>query len=110
MLSLNHLHLPARDPAGLSKWYIKYLNFTPQGNLLWSNGTLLVFGKGEPLNNKHVHFGFRFESAESLHRFHRELREKGLKAPEPKGDEEYECFRIKDPEGYEIEFFWEEIP
>lgn len=106
-LAMNHLHLPAADPEYLSNWYVEKLGFRRSGNLLWSAGTLLVFGHGEPLNKEMIHFGFRLSSAEELHNWYHTLSDRGLNPPQPEGNEEYQCFRINDPEGYELEFFFE---
>lgn len=106
-LALNHLHLPAKDPAFMRRWYVEKLDFRLSGNLLWSGGTLLVFGEGEPLDTNMLHFGFRISSLDELWNWQRTLLERGVEAPQPQGDQHYQCFRIYDPSGYELEFFFE---
>lgn len=103
-LELNHLNLPARDPAALRRWYVEKLGFAEHGRFLWSAGTLLVFTEGEPLRNERVHFGFRVGSIEELRAWATRV---GAGAPE--GDENYMTTYVRDPEGNVFELFYEPV-
>jgi len=109
-LSLGHLQLPAEKPAELARWYAEQLDFKVHGLHMRSGGSLIVFVEGNPLQNKQVHFGFRLSSKEAVLIWHRDLKRKNLSLGEMEGNELYQAFRIHDPEGNEIEFFWQETP
>jgi catechol-2,3-dioxygenase len=110
-LSLNHLNLPARDPAGLRKWYVEKLGFTSRGGaILWSGGSNLTFVKGEPHPSGALHYGFRLGSLEALRRRVADLRGRGVDVGEVEGDEEYSRVYVKDPEGNQLELFFEKVP
>jgi catechol 2,3-dioxygenase-like lactoylglutathione lyase family enzyme len=109
-LALNHVNLPARDPKALARWYVKKLGFVANGRFLWSAGTLLVFVKGTPLRSGSVHVGFRTRSVPVLRRWVAALRKRGVEVSDIEGDATYSFTRIHDPEGNEIELFFEPVP
>jgi len=109
-LSLSHLHLPARDPETLKKWYCETLGFKPNGFTIWSGGTVLAFGPGDPIKNEQLHFGFRVSSVEVLKQWQATLRATGMEIEDLHGDGTYQSFYCSDPEGNDLEFFWEEVP
>src|SRR5262245_17179373 len=102
-LCLNHLNLPARDPARLSQWYVDNLGFGRDGRFLWSGGTLLVFIEGEPVDSDTVHFGFRVPTMDDLLAWERELRARGVETSEIDGDGSYSTVFAWDPEGNRFE-------
>ena len=109
-LSLNHLNLPSKHPQMLRQWYADKLGFTAHDRFLWSNGTLLVFDDGAPLQNEKVHFGFRVGSLDELQAWVERLRSSGVDVPDPCGDDQYMTVYIKDPEGNKFEIFHEPAP
>lgn len=109
-LALSHLHLPARDPEALKKWYCQMLGFKPNGFTIWSGGTVLAFGPGEPIKHEQLHFGFRVASIEALKNWQAALREKGMEIEDLHGNEQYQSFYCTDPEGNDLEFFFEDEP
>lgn len=109
-LKLNHVALPAADPETLKQWYCNNLGLTPHGHHLWSHGTVLAITKGTPLPNDDWHFGFWISSKDALEQWHVQLQSKGLNPSELKGNNYYQSFYLRDPEGNDIEFFWENPP
>jgi len=109
-LALNHLNLPARDPAALRRFYVDHLGFEEHGRFLWSGGTLLVFVDGSPLGSDSTHFGFRVESVEVLRAWVAELRKSGIPVDDVRGDATYMTTFVVDPEGNRFELFWEPVP
>ena len=109
-LSLNHLNLPARDPAKLAEWYVDKLGFERDGRFLWSGGTLLVFVEGDPVDSNIVHFGFRVPTIADLHSWIRALRERGVRVGDVQGDGTYSTVFIEDPEGNRCELFYQPDP
>jgi catechol 2,3-dioxygenase-like lactoylglutathione lyase family enzyme len=109
-LALNHVNLPARDPVALGRWYVEKFGFQANGRFLWSAGTLLVFVPGVPVASGAVHIGCRVESLPHLRAWVDELRRRGVVVPDIEGDEAYATVRVHDPEGNEIELFYEPVP
>ena len=110
LLALNHVTMPARDPESLRRWYCDNLGFVRQGDHLWSAGTILSIRKGNPLPYDEWHFGFRLSGKQSLLYWLECLRSRDIEAEGPVGDELFQSFLIRDPEGNIIEFFFEEAP
>ncbi|MBX3467992.1 MAG: VOC family protein [Planctomycetes bacterium] len=108
-LVINHVNIPAQDPALLRAWYCEKLGFSSHGAFLWSGGSLLVFVKGEQLRGDH-HFGFRLPTIEALHGWVAALRERGVEVGEVQGDETYSTVYVQDPEGNVFELFYEPMP
>jgi catechol 2,3-dioxygenase-like lactoylglutathione lyase family enzyme len=109
-LGLNHLNLPAKDPAALAQWYVEKLEFRSDGRFLWSGGTLLVFVDGDPVDSNTVHFGFRVPSIEDLQTWIRTLRDRGVAVGDVHGDGTYSTVFIRDPEGNRFELFYQPDP
>jgi catechol 2,3-dioxygenase-like lactoylglutathione lyase family enzyme len=109
-LCLNHLNLPARDPAALGQWYVDTLGFQRDGRFLWSGGTLLVFIEGDPVDGDVVHFGFRVASMDDLVAWVRALRARGVEVGEIEGDSTYSTVFVRDPEGNRLEIFFQPDP
>ena len=107
-LAINHINLPAVDPAAMRTWYVEKLGFRSQGGFLWSGGTLLVFVKGEPLRGD-MHFGFRLPSIEALRGWVDRLKQAGVPVGEIQGDETYSTVYVQDPEGNVFELFFEPV-
>lgn len=106
-LCLNHLNLPAKEPAKLARWYVEKLEFRSDGRFLWSGGTLLVFIEGDPADSDTVHFGFRVSTMEDLHSWIRTLRDRGVTVGDVHGDGHYSTVFIRDPEGNRFELFYQ---
>jgi catechol 2,3-dioxygenase-like lactoylglutathione lyase family enzyme len=117
-VDLNHLNLRVRDPAACRAFYERHFGFTlafeAEGGYFVRNdvGFLLALVPADP----HIalppgfHVGFGLASAERVAELHRALSADGVEA----GDiddfrprEGYVTFRCHDPDGTEIEVFWE---
>ena len=109
-LSINHVNVPARDPDALALWYVEKLGFHRSGPFLWSGGSLLVFVRGQPLASGTFHLGCRAPSRSALGGWIDELRSRGVSVDPADGDDSYSSTRILDPEGNEIELFYEPLP
>ncbi len=109
-LSLSHIAIPAEDPEKLRKWYCDNLKLKAHGSHLWSGGSVIAIIKGKPLPNDDWHFGFRLSSKAALREWLQHFQELGIQVNGPNGSERYESFYVRDPEGNDIEFFFEEPP
>ena len=106
-LGISHIALPCRDPKMMSEWYQNVFGFKANGRNLMGKGTVLTILKGTPLPNDDWHFGFLLSSVESLLEWQQHLRSKGLNVSDVEGDAYYRAIRLQDPEGNDLELFWE---
>lgn len=110
VLSLSHLALPSRDPDNLRKWYVEHFGCKAHGSQLWCGGSVITILAGTPIENENWHFGFRLESPEDLRDWHKALQDKSAKPSSLQNYGDYQTFSLKDPEGNDIEFFFEQEP
>ncbi|MFP4003877.1 MAG: VOC family protein [Alphaproteobacteria bacterium] len=101
MLKLRHLHLPARDPEGLARWYAETFGLEQRRNFAIGEEALLVFAHGAPLGNDLVHFGFRADSPAEVEAWAARFEAEIETAPG------YAGCRTRDPEGNCIEIYWD---
>lgn len=109
-LCLNHIALPARDPEAQKQWYIKHLGFHENGNHLFSGQSVLSILSGTPLPNEDWHFGFMLSSPEELLQWRDKFEKSSIQPSELKKFGTYQSFYIRDPEGNDIEFFFDVLP
>ena len=109
-LSLSHLALPARDPEKLRQWYVDHFGCKSKGAQLWCNGSVITIMAGTPIVNEHWHFGFRLRSPEQLQLWHQRLLDQSLEPSKIEDYGDYQTFSVKDLEGNDIEFFFEDEP
>src|ERR1700722_5064800 len=118
-MNINHLHLKVASVEGAQAFYARFFGLRPSvwhGDLLFMRddaGMDLALAPAidpEPLPSW-FHFGFRLESADAVAKLHGELREAGvpLKA-DLTTDEDLTFFRCLDPDGHDIEVYWEPEP
>ena len=113
-MDLNHLNLRVRDAAACRDFYVAHFGFRPafeaDGGFFVRNddGFLLALVPADP----HVelppgfHIGFRIDSPEAVDDLHATLPgADDLQDHRP--DEDYVTFRCWDPDGTEIEVFWD---
>lgn len=109
-LSLSHLALPAREPEKLRQWYVEHLGAKANGAQLWCQGSVITILAGKPIESEEWHFGFRLSSPEQLSLWRERLLKQSLNPTELVNYGEYQTFSLKDMEGNELEFFFEEKP
>ena len=80
----------------MSKWYQDVFGFKKNGRNLIGKGTAFIW-----------HFGFLLSSVDALVEWQSLLRGKGLAVTDMEGDERYRAIRLQDPEGNDLELFWE---
>jgi catechol 2,3-dioxygenase-like lactoylglutathione lyase family enzyme len=117
-MDLNHLNLRVRDPVACRDFYVRHFGFRPafeaEGGYFVRNdqGFLLALVPAvahQPLPDG-FHIGFGLADAEAVASLHQEL----STAAEPltavedfRPRETYVTFRCWDPDGTEVEVFWE---
>ncbi len=108
--SLSHLALPARNPEQLRQWYVDHLGCKARGAQLWCNGSVITILEGTAISHADWHFGFRLTDPQQLKQWHEHLHSRSLAPTELENHGDYQTFTVKDLEGNEIEFFFEEEP
>ncbi len=117
-MDLNHLNLRVRDPAACRDFYERHfgfrLAFEADGGYFMRNerGFLLALTpslKHQPLPEG-VHIGFGLDDPESVDSVYRRLSGAGVRTRQPEDfrpGEAHVTFRCWDPDGTEVEVFWE---
>jgi len=117
-MDLNHLNLRVRDADACRDFYQRHFGFRPafeaDGGFFVRNdeGFLLALiptDAHSPLPEG-VHIGFGLDSADEVLALHDSLRSDGVSTTDVEDfrpGEEYVTFRCNDPDGTEVEVFWE---
>ncbi|MGH9236092.1 MAG: VOC family protein [Acidimicrobiales bacterium] len=117
-MDLNHLNLRVRDAHACRDYYLAHFGFAPafeaDGGFFLRNdeGFLLALIPAEPHQPlpDGFHIGFGLADADAVAGLHRDLAAAGVAVTnlqDFRPDEEYVTFRGHDPDGTEIEVFWE---
>jgi catechol 2,3-dioxygenase-like lactoylglutathione lyase family enzyme len=117
-MDLNHLNLRVRDAAACRDFYQDHFGFRPafeaDGGYFVRNGdgfllALIPVAPHQPLPGG-FHIGFGLDDADAVLAQHADLTAAGVTVGEiedERPDEDYVTFRCWDPDGTEIEVFWE---
>lgn len=117
-MDLDHLNLRVRDPAACRAFYERWFGFTHAFDadggffLRSSAGFLLALVPAEPHVPlpEGVHIGFSLETADDVVARHAALAAAGVRVgalEDSRPAEDYVTFRCWDPDGTEIEQYWE---
>jgi catechol 2,3-dioxygenase-like lactoylglutathione lyase family enzyme len=117
-MDLNHLNLRVRDAAGCRDFYVRHFGFRPafeaEGGYFVRNdeGFLLALVPADPHQPLRAgfHVGFGFAAADEVMALRDELAAAGVTTTDVQDfrpGEDYVGFRCWDPDGTEIEVFWE---
>ncbi len=117
-MDLNHVNLRVRDATACREFYERHFDFRfaheIDGGLFLRNddGFLLVLAPADPHENlpDGFHIGFGLPDAEAVVHVHARLTAAGVDATEVQDfrpGEAFVTFRCHDPDGTEIEVFWE---
>jgi catechol 2,3-dioxygenase-like lactoylglutathione lyase family enzyme len=118
-MDLNHLNLRVRDATACRDFYQEHFGFRPafeaDGGYFVRNDdgfllALIPVGRHQPLPEG-FHIGFGLESADTVAALHRRLADAGVRTTaveDHRPGEMYVTFRCWDPDGTEVEVFWEE--
>jgi catechol 2,3-dioxygenase-like lactoylglutathione lyase family enzyme len=117
-VDLNHLNLRVRDVDACTAFYRRHFRFRPafeaEGGQFLRNdhGFLLALvpaSPHQPLPDG-FHLGFGLGTGADVAALHHELSEAGVRTTrleDHRPDEAYVTFRCWDPDGTEVEIFWE---
>ena len=115
-MDLNHLNLRVRDAAACRDFYVEHFGFEPAFEaddgffIRNADGFLLAL---VPASDHTVlpdgfHIGFGLDSAIEVGSKRAALEQAGVIVGDLFSSEDYVSFRCSDPDGTEIELFWEE--
>ena len=117
-MDLNHLNLRVRDAVECRAFYLRHFGFEPafeaDGGFFIRNGegfllALVPVEEHQPLPHG-FHIGFGLDCADDVFACHRALTAAAVGVGEIEDlrpNEDYVTFRTADPDGTEIEVFWE---
>ncbi len=114
-MELNHLNLRVRDAVACRDFYVEHFSFVPEFEA--EGGYFLRGGEGfllavvpvethQPLPEG-FHIGFGLDRRDEVEAVHGRLRAAGVEVGEIDRGDDYVTFRCWDPDGTEIEIFWE---
>ena len=115
-MRINHLHLHVRNIGRSRAFYERWFGFrehVQHGPILFlrDDGDLdLALAPDEAPGELPAwfHFGFRLESTDAVHALHDQMQEAGVSIAMPFQDwGDLAAFRCADPDGYQIEVYWE---
>lgn len=117
-MDLNHLNLRVRDAPACRDFYVEHFAFVPafeaEGGyfLRGPSGFLLAVVPVEDHQAlpEGFHVGFGLDDRGDVEAVHERLRRSGVEIGEIHGGDDYVTFRCWDPDGTEIEVFWESGP
>ena len=117
--AVNHLALAVTDQERSRRFYERYLGFGAAPSRRYPDGTLMLYdatgfalalGVVEPGAVRlppFLHFGRAQESAEEVRAVHRRALADGLDVVEVWDEPAYASVKVRDPDGYVVELFWE---
>ncbi len=118
VVNLNHLNLRVRDAAVCRNFYSQHFGFSPafeaDGGYFIRNAAgfllaLIPVDDHQPLPDG-FHFGFSLDSGDAVVSQREALSSAGVRVSDVhdgRPDDDYVSFRCWDPDGTEIELFWE---
>jgi catechol 2,3-dioxygenase-like lactoylglutathione lyase family enzyme len=115
---LTHLGLDVTDQERSRRFYETYLGFGAAPPKRYPDGTLMLFGEdgfmlalgqaaAPPQLPPFLHFGRRLASAEAVRAFRSKAAADGLDVVEEWDEPTYVSVKVRDPDGYVVELFWE---
>jgi catechol 2,3-dioxygenase-like lactoylglutathione lyase family enzyme len=116
MRTLNHINLVVSDVERSATFYQEVFGMEPH----WKEGDFvflacgnsdLALVRGKPLIHRRFHFGFRVDTRDEVDAWLAEIRK--TEAPVTHGPEDYGdyyTFSCRDPDGYAIEIYFEQMP
>ena len=109
-----HINLVVADPEISAEFYRSLL--LPDAEAVWlgdslhlrtSAGDDLAFQTGNPLRAQGAHHGFIAASVEAVDRLLSRVRARGVAVTDDCTEEGFRSIKFLDPDGYEIEVYWE---
>ncbi len=113
-MRFNHLNLVVRQPEASCGFYQRYV--VPDGHAVWlgnslhlrnAAGTDLAFQAGTPARPPGAHHGFIAPDADAIDWLQARLAEADITVTEDCREPAFRSIKFSDPDGYEIEVYWE---
>jgi catechol 2,3-dioxygenase-like lactoylglutathione lyase family enzyme len=115
---LTHLGLGVTDQERSRRFYETYLGFGAATPKRYPDGTLMLFGEdgfmlalgqaaAPPQLPPFLHLGRQLATAEEVRAFRARAAADGLDVVEEWDEPAYASVKVRDPDGYVVELFWE---
>jgi catechol 2,3-dioxygenase-like lactoylglutathione lyase family enzyme len=114
ILKFNHINLVVADPQLSAQFYARYL--VNNASIEWLGDSLhlrdscaidLAFQQGKPVKADGSHHGFLAESVQTIENLLKLLKRDGITITDDCVEEGFRSVKFLDPDGYEIEVYWE---
>jgi len=117
-MHLSHLGLPIRDERRSRDFYETYFRFDPATAQRYEDGTVIIRNAdgfdlalhvGEDVGRipPFLHFGFRLSHPAGVRALLARLERDGVDVVERYEEPAYVGFKCVDPDGYQVEAYWE---
>ncbi|HEX6310517.1 MAG TPA: VOC family protein [Acidimicrobiia bacterium] len=117
-MDLNHLNLRVRDAAACRDFYVRHFGFVPafeaEGGYFVRNAERFLLALVPAEHHRPLpegfHIGFCLSSPGEVERLHEDLAAAGVRVTgveDLRPEEDYVTFRCWDPDGTEVEVFWD---
>ena len=116
MPRINHLHLHVRSVDRARAFYTDYFGLHDHvwhGEILFmrdaNDGLDLALAPAETLDAfpPWFHFGFRLDAPDDVRALHARMTRDGVESTALEQLPDFVVFRCRDPDGYQIEVYWE---
>ena len=113
-MRFSHLNLVVANPQASAEFYRRFL--VPDGTATWLGESLhlrnrqavdLAFQKGVPKTAIGSHHGFLAESVSAIDNLLADLKNNGVRITNDCDEPGFRSVKFIDPDGYEIEVYWE---
>lgn len=117
-MHLMHLGLPVRDEQRSRRFYETYFGFDPATAQRYDDGTVIIRnadgfdlalhgGRDVGSLPAFLHFGFRLPSPDAVRSLLARTRADGVDITEEHDEPSYVAFKCSDPDGHQVETYWE---
>ncbi|MCI0531144.1 MAG: VOC family protein [candidate division Zixibacteria bacterium] len=110
--SFNHIHLEVENLEESVRFYCDNFGFKEHrrfdGLVFLRLGDMdFAICEGRPVKDENFHFGFRVNTEKEVEKWHSFLQDRGVRVQPVQKHDSHTAFRMKDPSGYKIEFYFE---
>ena len=117
-MHLMHLGLPVRDEQRSRDFYERYFGFDPATARRYDDGTVIIrnadgfdlaLHAGQDVGPlpAFLHFGFRLPDPQAVRGTLARMQACGIDLTESYDEPSYVAFKVRDPDGHQVEVYWE---
>jgi catechol 2,3-dioxygenase-like lactoylglutathione lyase family enzyme len=123
-MEFKHVGLAVADQERSRRFYGRYFGFDAGPSQRYPDGVLIIRdaagfdlalqtaaeGEGAPPRSAFFHFGFRLAAADEVRELQAKVAADAIPLVETEDDPAYVGFKCLDPDGYQVEAYWEPPP